>query len=174
MADALATAARLRVPLGFLVAPVVFWLASPTVRTLAAGSAVACVGEALRVWAAGHISKSREVTSSGPYRWFAHPLYVGSSIMGIGLAIAANHLVAASCIVLYLGVTIAVAIKSEERHLRQKFGDRYERYRRRRGDGPEDPDSRRRFRFSQVMTNREYRALAGFALAMGILALKLL
>ena len=30
-------------------------------------------------------NKAREVTSSGPYRWFAHPLYVGSSIMGAGL-----------------------------------------------------------------------------------------
>ena len=30
--------------------------------------AVAALGEALRIWAAGHLNKSREVTSSGPYR----------------------------------------------------------------------------------------------------------
>ena len=42
------------------------------------GGAIAC-GRAKRCgfWAAGHLHKSREVTSSGPYRWLAHPLYVG-------------------------------------------------------------------------------------------------
>ncbi len=54
------------------------------------GRRCAIAGEALRIWAAGHLNKSREVTSSGPYRWFAHPLYVGSSIMGVGLAVASG------------------------------------------------------------------------------------
>ena len=68
----------------------VFGVARPVARAAdaahrsLAGSVVAVVGEALRVWAAGHLNKSREVTSSGPYRWFAHPLYVGSSVMGVG------------------------------------------------------------------------------------------
>ena len=66
---------------------VVLWLAQPTRATLAIGTALAIGGECLRVWASGHLNKAREVTASGPYRWFAHPLYVGSSIMGVGLAI---------------------------------------------------------------------------------------
>ena len=39
-------------------------------------------GEALRIWAAGHLEKGREVTASGPYRWTRHPLYLGSTIIG--------------------------------------------------------------------------------------------
>ncbi len=134
----LARVARFRVPLGFACGGVAVWFAQPNARTLAVGTAIACVGQALRIWAAGHISKSREVTASGPYRWFAHPLYVGSSVMGIGLAAASNSIAVAVLIAVYLGVTIPVAIKAEEAFLRRRFDDEYDRYRR------GDPMTRRR------------------------------
>ena len=102
------------------------WLAQPTGFSLLCGSAIAVVGEGLRIWAAGHLNKSREVTSSGPYRWFAHPLYVGSSIMGAGLAVAANSVIVAVIIAAYLGATIGAAIRSEEAFLRRTFGAGYE------------------------------------------------
>ena len=54
---------------------------------------VALAGEAIRFWAAGHLNKSREVTRSGPYRFVAHPLYLGSSVIGAGLAIASHSVV---------------------------------------------------------------------------------
>src|SRR5262245_2562960 len=79
--------ARARVPLGFVFGLVVLWLATPTPTLLLIGLPIALIGEALRVWAAGHLEKSREVTQSGPYRLFRHPLYVGSSLMGIGLTV---------------------------------------------------------------------------------------
>ena len=56
----------------------------PTARRLSPACWWRSAGEALRMWAAGHLNKSREVTSSGPYRFVAHPLYVGSSMMGAG------------------------------------------------------------------------------------------
>jgi protein-S-isoprenylcysteine O-methyltransferase Ste14 len=76
---------RRRVTLGFVVAAAALLLARPTWKTWSAGLAIACAGEALRIWAAGHLDKSREVTRSGPYRWTRHPLYVGSSIMALGV-----------------------------------------------------------------------------------------
>ncbi len=162
--------ARLRVPLGFVFGALVLWLAAPTPRSLAVGAAIAAVGEAMRIWAAGHLNKSREVTSSGPYRWFAHPLYVGSSIMGAGLAVASGSPIVAGLIVTYLGVTLTAAIKSEEAFLRQKFGDRYDRYRR--GAGGDAEAARRRFSLRQALANREYRALVGLALAILLLTWK--
>jgi protein-S-isoprenylcysteine O-methyltransferase Ste14 len=159
--------ARARVPLGFVAAVVVLWLAQPTGRTLVIGSAVALVGEALRVWASGHLNKSREVTSSGPYRLFAHPLYVGSSIMGVGLAIAANSVLVALVIAAYLTTTITAAIRSEEAFLRQKFGADYDRYRLGRGDA-----GARRFSVRQSIANREPRALAGLVVAVLLLLIK--
>lgn len=162
--------ARRRVPLGFLFAIVVLWLAAPTRRTLLVGASIAAIGEALRIWAAGHLNKSREVTASGPYRWFAHPLYVGSSIMGVGLAIGSGSVVVATIIVAYLAATIGAAIRSEEAFLRQKFGDRYDNYRR--GRATSDPDAQRPFSVAQAMANREYRALGGLIVALLLLLLK--
>jgi protein-S-isoprenylcysteine O-methyltransferase Ste14 len=163
--------ARLRVSLGFASAILVVWLARPTAATLVAGSLVAACGEALRIWAAGHLNKSREVTSSGPYQWFAHPLYVGSSIMGAGLAIASGSVAVAIVIALYLGTTITAAIRSEEAFLRQKFGAQYESYRR--GVASRDRESAtRRFSVAQALANREHRAVAGVVLAILLLGLK--
>ena len=161
--------ARKRVALGFLAGPLVLWLAQPTPGTLLAGSAIGCLGEALRLWAAGHISKSREVTTTGPYRWFAHPLYVGSSIMGAGLAVASGSFAAAALIALYLALTIAAAVRREEAFLRQAFGDRYDRYRR---NASAAGAPARRFSWKQARANREHRAVLGFLGVVLLLAAK--
>lgn len=159
--------ARLRVALGFASAIVVFWLARPTLSTIAAGTAVAVVGELMRIWAAGHLNKSREVTRSGPYRWVAHPLYVGSSVIGAGLAIASGSLLAAVLVALYLVLTLTAAIRSEEAFLRRVFADEYAEYRH---TGVVDRE--RRFSVSRAIANREYRAVAGLAAAVLLLVLK--
>ncbi|HWF84677.1 MAG TPA: methyltransferase [Vicinamibacterales bacterium] len=162
--------ARLRVPLGFVFGIAVLWLARPTATTLAAGVPVAVAGESLRVWAAGHLNKSREVTASGPYRWFAHPLYVGSSIMGVGLAMASGSVAVALLIAVYLGATLTAAVTNEEAFLRRTFGDRYDQYRRNRlASGV---DAQRRFRFAQALANHEQRAIAGLVAAVLLLILK--
>jgi len=162
--------ARLRVPLGFVFGTLALWLANPNGLTLALGGTIGVVGEALRIWAAGHLNKSREVTSSGPYRWMAHPLYVGSSIMGLGLAVASGTFVVACLVVVYLGVTITAAIRSEEAFLRGSFGDGYDRYRR--GDRSRDAHSSGAFSMRRAIDNREYRAVGGLLAAALLLVLK--
>jgi protein-S-isoprenylcysteine O-methyltransferase Ste14 len=159
--------ARLRVPLGFVAGILVLWLARPTRGLLAAGTLVALAGETIRVWAAGHLEKSREVTRSGPYRWSRHPLYVGSALMGVGVAIAGNSAVAAAAIGLYLGVTFTAAIRTEEAFLRAKFGEEYDDYCRGAGQAVDRP-----FSIARAWRNREYRAVLGMAAVFAILALK--
>jgi protein-S-isoprenylcysteine O-methyltransferase Ste14 len=165
--------ARLRVTLGFVFGAIVLALATPTPRSLVIGLSIAAVGEAIRVWAAGHLNKSREVTSSGPYRWVAHPLYVGSSVMGAGLAIACGNVPVAVLIAVYLVTTLTAAIKSEEAFLKRTFGEQYDLYRagvdERRRAGTKQS---RRFSMRQAMANREYRAVAGFLIAVLLLILK--
>lgn len=159
--------ARRRVLLGFAAGAAALWLARPTPRTLAAGATVALAGEMLRIWAAGHLEKGREVTASGPYRWTRHPLYVGSSVMGVGLAIAANSMAAAALVTVYLALTIGAAVRAEEAHLTEKFGAAYPAYRDGRG-----PRVARRFSAARAIRNREYRAVAGLLAALAILAWK--
>ena len=161
--------ARRRVTLGFVAAVVTLVFADPTRASLLAGFAVALAGEAARVWAAGHLEKSREVTRSGPYRWTRHPLYVGSSIIAAGVAIAARSLPVAIVVALYMGATLTAAIRSEEAFLRQAFGDTYDRYR-----AASAEPMVRRFSLERALRNREYRGAAGVLAGFGLLALKLL
>jgi phospholipid methyltransferase len=170
-----AALARRRIALGFLCGIATLVLAQPTMRSVAAGMSVAAVGELLRVWAAGHLNKSREVTSSGPYRWVAHPLYLGSTIMGVGLAVACASIVVAGVVALYLVATLSAAMRSEEAFLRARFGDRYDRYR----DGSSTARAReaasgvvRRFSMRQAVANREHRAIIGLLVATAVLVLK--
>jgi protein-S-isoprenylcysteine O-methyltransferase Ste14 len=159
--------ARWRVPLGFVSAAVVFWLAEPTLDTLAAGAALAMLGELIRVWAAGHVEKSREVTRSGPYRYTRHPLYLGSSIIGAGIAIASGRWVVAVLVAAYLLTTIGAAIRAEEAHLREKFGNEYDAYAARTA-----PPMVRSFSLRRAVANREHHTVAGLAIALLLLALK--
>lgn len=160
--------ARRRVPLGFLTAIVTLVFAHPTRTSLAAGFAVAVVGELIRIWAAGHLEKSREVTRSGPYRWMRHPLYVGSSIMAAGIVIAAHSWLVTLVGALYMVSTIGAAIRTEEAFLRQAFGDTYDRYAARTAE-----PMLRRFSVERAMRNREYRAATGLLGGFAILALKM-
>jgi protein-S-isoprenylcysteine O-methyltransferase Ste14 len=167
VADAIRFFSRFRVALGFLCGIAVYWFAAPTTASIAAGLPIAIAGELLRVWAAGHLNKSREVTRSGPYRYVAHPLYLGSSLIGIGLAIGSGSVIVAAIVAVYLGVTLTAAIKNEERFLREKFGPAYDEYRLQRV-----VDRERRFSWSRAMANREYRAMAGVTLAVLLLLWK--
>jgi protein-S-isoprenylcysteine O-methyltransferase Ste14 len=170
----IATLARMRVALGFVFGVLVLVLAQPTPRSLLIGMSIAASGEAIRIWAAGHLRKSREVTVSGPYRWVAHPLYIGSSVMGAGLAIASMSIPVAVLIAVYLVATLTAAIKSEEAFLRRTFGEQYDLYKsgvaaKRR---ERSPASRRRFSVEQAIANREYRALSGLGIAILLLIWK--
>ncbi len=159
--------ARLRVALGFVCGVLVYWLATPTAGTIAAGLVIAVVGEWIRVWAAGHLNKSREVTRSGPYRFVAHPLYLGSSVIGAGLAVGSGSLTVVVIVAAYLAITLTAAIRSEEAFLRRVFSDQYEEYRH-----TGIVDTRRRFSLARAIANREHRAVLGLAVALLLMAWK--
>jgi protein-S-isoprenylcysteine O-methyltransferase Ste14 len=169
MADATAFLARRRVTLGFMLAAAAVLLAQPTWRSWTAGVVVALIGEFLRVWAAGHLEKSREVTRSGPYRWTRHPLYVGSGVIAVGAVIASRSAVLGVLVAIYLFATLAAAIRTEEAYLRQAFGDSYDRYARSVAPGMD-----RGFSIARAIRNREHRAVFGLIGGFGLLALKIL
>jgi protein-S-isoprenylcysteine O-methyltransferase Ste14 len=159
--------ARRRVSLGFITAFATLFLAHPSWATWRVGLIVALAGESLRVWAAGHLEKSREVTRSGPYRWMRHPLYAGSTIMALGIVIASRSAIVGVLALLYMASTIVAAIRTEEAFLRAAFGDAYDRYR----DDSAEP-MQRRFSMARALRNREYRAAAGLLAGFALLALK--
>ena len=160
---------RRRVTLGFVTALVALVLARPTWLTWVVGLVIAAAGEAIRIWAAGHLEKGREVTRSGPYKWSRHPLYVGSAIIAAGVIIAGRSALVAIIGVAYVGVTLPMAIRAEEAFLHRAFGDTYDLYRR-----DEAPPMLRRFSLAQARRNREQRAVIGVIGGFAVLAAKIL
>jgi len=162
-----AAIARRRVPLGFVFGALVIVLAKPTWRTLMIGGAVALVGEACRIWAAGHLEKGLEVTRSGPYRFTGHPLYIGSGLIAAGVAIAAARMSVAALVFCYFAATTVAAIRHEEEGMRARFGDQYDAYLDSRAQPIDRP-----FSLVRAIRNKEHRSLAGLAVVAAIFALK--
>ena len=161
--------ARFRVFLGFVFAAIVLWLATPTPQSLMVGALVAAIGESIRIWAAGHLEKSKEVTQSGPYRYTRHPLYLGSSLIGIGVAVMANSWIVAAIVITYLALTLTAAMRSEEAHLREKFGDAYDAYAEKRA-----PRVDRSFSWRRAIHNREHHTVTGLLFGWLLLVVKFL
>ena len=161
--------ARWRVRLGVLAVLAALLLSRPTWLSWAWGFGVALVGEAIRIWAAGHLEKSKEVTRSGPYRWLQHPLYAGSAVIAAGVVVASRSPIVAAVATLYMATTITAAVRTEAAVLRAAFGGTYEDYRASRGAPME-----RRFSMARTVRNHEYRAAIGVLAGFALLALRLI
>lgn len=164
-------ARRIRVPLGFLTAALyLFELArrAPLPAAVAWSLLLVVPGLWLRAYASGYVKKNQELTTTGPYAWTRNPLYLGSTLIAAGFAVALLSwpvavLLAAGFLAIYVPV-----IASEERFLRATFPD-FEAYCRRvprffprfrPGAGPGD-DPGGHFSWSLYLKHREYNALLG-------------
>lgn len=66
-----------------------WFFARPTRQSLAAGAPLVVAGEILRLWAAGHLVKTRQLILSGPYRFTRNPFYLGRLLVLSGLGLVA-------------------------------------------------------------------------------------
>lgn len=72
--------------LGIVLVPV---LARPQGWSLVVGGILVFLGEVIRVWASGHLMRTQELTTSGPYAYLRDPLYLGRLLLLIGFCIMA-------------------------------------------------------------------------------------
>jgi protein-S-isoprenylcysteine O-methyltransferase Ste14 len=180
MAEWSPVARRIRVPLGFVFAVLYFWLARPTWRFIALGAIVIAPGLLIRALASGYVRKNETLATAGPYAYTRNPLYLGSSLMGIGFALAARSWwVGIALILMFFAIYLPV-IRDEEAFLRGKFPE-FDEYARRvprmlprfsphssiEKDGPV------RFSFDLYLKHREYKALLGAVAMMSVLAVKM-
>lgn len=168
--------ARLRVPAGFLLALLYFWLADPAWPLWLAGVSLAFLGMLLRAWAAGHVRKNDQLAVSGPYAFTRHPLYLGSFVIGLGFSLAGRSLTVLALFLACFFLLYGPAMRAEEERLKHLFPDRYPDYRKTvpfflpgrwpasRGPAP--------FSLQHYRRNREYRVVLGFAGALGLLLCK--
>jgi protein-S-isoprenylcysteine O-methyltransferase Ste14 len=121
MAEWSRVARRIRVPLGFVIAILYFWLARPTWRSLGVGAVLIVPGLLIRALASGHVRKNEALATSGPYAYTRNPLYLGSLLIGIGFGLAARSWwIGGVLIVMFFAIYMPV-IRSEETFLREKF-----------------------------------------------------
>ena len=164
---------RLRVPLGYLAGGLVVLLARPRWESVAAGMALAVVGEAIRIWASGHIEKTRRLATGGPYAHTRNPLYLGSTLLALGIATASASLAVLAAVLGYLAVFYPAVIREESAFLATRFPELYAAWAREvpaffprlRPAGPRET----RFDWARVRANREWRTAAALPLAAALL-----
>jgi protein-S-isoprenylcysteine O-methyltransferase Ste14 len=119
---------RWRVRIGYFLAVVVLFLARPTPRAILLGAAVGAIGLAVRAHAAGYLHKQEVLTTTGPYAYTRNPLYLGSSILAAGAAVAMRSWLAAALILVYFAVVYTLVMRREETELRGKHGAALDAY----------------------------------------------
>jgi protein-S-isoprenylcysteine O-methyltransferase Ste14 len=70
---------------------------------------------------------------SGPYRFIRNPMYLGVTLVEIGIGLAANNLWIALLAFPALLAVHFIAVLPEEKYLSEKFGESYQAYRARVG-----------------------------------------
>lgn len=179
-----AWAAHHRVHVGIFFAIFYVALSRPApVPRFILGALLVTIGEAIRVWACGYLVRNKVLTRHGPYARLRHPLYLGSLLIGIGLAILAQQWLAwlIAFGLLYLGFYLP-AMYIEELRLQSLFGAEYQEYME---EVPrlfprlqpsrvlaEQDDQERVFSWELSGQNREMRTVAVMAALLVIQALK--
>ena len=168
---------KLRVPLGFLIAALVLYLAKPTGTSILAGLPFALAGAILRGLAAGTIRKDSTLATNGPYAWTRNPLYLGSFLLQVGFGAMSGNWFAAGITILPSFVIYPTVIRNEERHLSRLFPDQFQDY----SAGvprflPRWPRFRTTGRWSfslpRYLANREYNTALGFAAVLAVFVVK--
>jgi protein-S-isoprenylcysteine O-methyltransferase Ste14 len=172
-------ARRIRVPMGFVLAVLYFWLARPSWGSIALGLVPIIPGLLLRALASGHVRKNEALATSGPYAYTRNPLYLGSLLIGMGFAVAARSWWMGVALVAMFVVIYNPVIRDEEEFLRGRFPE-FEEYERRVprilprltagfGAGGEAVAG---FSLELYLKHREYNALLGAVAMMTGLAVK--
>lgn len=105
----------------------------PTPRSAALGLPLILAGVGIRLWAAGHLTKTRELTVSGPYAHVRHPLYLGTLLIGVGFGVFCGPLVESPALGAGLALFFFYYLPRKERtesaRLEAIYGERYRAYR---------------------------------------------
>jgi len=169
---------RWRVRTGYPVAVLFLLLASPTPRAILLGTLIAFIGLAIRGYASGYLRKDRELATAGPYARTRNPLYFGSAILAAGFVIAGDSIWAGALVAAYFSIFYYAVMRNEERDLRTRFGAPFDEYAASvplffPALTPRTSSSDSIFSGAQYARNREYKALIGTLLGVGVMCLRM-
>jgi protein-S-isoprenylcysteine O-methyltransferase Ste14 len=124
----------LRLALLYLFIGVLVWFSRPTPLLFGIGGVFVFAGEAMRIWAAGHLVKSLELVDSGPYAYTQNPLYLGRLLILTGFCVMAksrwylNWAALAAGYAVFFGYYIPRKLRVEGARLRKMHGEAFARY----------------------------------------------
>jgi len=169
---------RWRVRLGYPLAAAVLWFSNPAPRSILLGGVFGALGLCIRAYAAGYLQKQEVLTVTGPYAYTRNPLYLGSTVLALGAAIAMRSWISAFLLLVYFAVFYSMVMRREEKELHQRHGAAFEEY------ASAVPlffprlllpkasvEPARSFSFGQYRKNHEWQAAVGFLLLLGVLVL---
>src|SRR4029077_5577058 len=119
---------RWRVRLGYPLAIAVLFFSRPNPRSILYGALVGLVGLALRAWAAGYLHKQEMLTVTGPYAYTRNPLYLGSALLALGVAIATRSWISSLLLGVYFAVFYSMVMRKEDNELWPRHAANFDRY----------------------------------------------
>ncbi len=123
-----------RLLLLFIFLIVILIIAKPDLTFTYVGIVFVLMGEVIRFWAAGHLIKSKELITSGPYRYTQHPLYLGRLLILTGICIMAklpyffNFILLAAGYMIFFLYYLPRKIRVEGQRLKEFHGEKWESY----------------------------------------------
>jgi protein-S-isoprenylcysteine O-methyltransferase Ste14 len=113
----------------FIGAILLLLFAKPAMPGTAIGVALIAMGQAIRIWSAGHLVKNDVLTVTGPYAYVKNPLYVGSILITTGYCIFADNIyILAAATLMFCFHYIPYKKVVEGARLRKIYGAEYEDY----------------------------------------------
>jgi len=109
----------------------VVWMtivAAPQPALLWCGTALACLGMAVRLWASGYVMKNEVLATVGPYSRVRHPLYVGNILICAGFCAASALWWSVPVALVMLLAFYPETIRYEDQKLRRLFPDQWDRW----------------------------------------------
>ena len=93
------------------------------------GMVLVVSGEAVRIWASGHVKKDRILATTGPYAFVRHPLYVGNNVIVAGFCLVSGLWWSFPLWVALAFAFFPPAIAHEDGLLHRLFGSAWEDWR---------------------------------------------
>lgn len=119
-------------------------------------------GILIRLWANGYAIKMDKLTTSGPYRFVRHPLYVGTMLIAAGFVIMLKTYIAGTLFIFFMVASYYRTVKKEELMLEEKFKGDYLNYKKKIPAilptlSPYTQGEKWRFSFKRLLKSKEYK-----------------
>jgi protein-S-isoprenylcysteine O-methyltransferase Ste14 len=167
---------KYRSTVGIVCLTMAMYLAKPDAKSITIGFFFMIAGTFFRTWSAGYINKDNELATQGPYALTRNPLYFGNFLLGLGIAIASNHLYIYILFLIFYLSFFPFLMIIEHKRLKKKFGEDYEKWAKKSNSFfPKIKRiNKKNFNISFYMKNKEYRVLYFSLFIIAVLIIKVL